>query len=266
VKHLLTQRQPKPLYAPSSDKLFKVFDRTSSGARNHGAERGWLVLTTSTLLGCNSPSSIAHLYRYATSGSNQSTSLQDRTAKAALMRESALKGSVFVGVAMTINVMAALTEALEPDVQSELRTTPLPSRQLREDTIAEISEKGTALWKSIYEPHEEKLQKKLGSYHPDFPLFILSAYGTVLSPLGTGDVGDLTRTESSLVGIATLRSLGGVGPQLVSHVYGLMKAGSLPQTDGEQWLSSQEGTEWALESIDDLCDVVKESSPPNAKL
>ena len=28
--------------------------------------------------------------------------------------------------------------------------------------------RGQALWKSIYEPHAEKLYNKLGSYHPDF--------------------------------------------------------------------------------------------------
>jgi hypothetical protein len=97
-------------------------------------------------------------------------------------------------------------------------------------------------------------------------VFILGAYGSVLSPLGTGDVGDLNRTETSLVGIAALRAIGGVGPQLVSHVYGLMKAGDSPQSNAEQWLSSQEGVEWALETIDDLCDVVKESSPTKSKL
>jgi hypothetical protein len=97
-------------------------------------------------------------------------------------------------------------------------------------------------------------------------VFILGAYGTVFTPQGTSDPGDLSRTDSSLVGIATLRALGGVGPQLVSHVYGLMKAGSSPQNDSERWLSTQEGMEWVLGSIDELCDAVHESEPVKAKL
>lgn len=79
----------------------------------------------------------------------------------------------------------------------------------------------------------------------------------VLSPQSSEAVGDLDRTETSLVGIAALRALGGLGPQLVSHVYGLMKAGDSLQNDGDLWLSSQEGVEWALEAVDQLCDVVK---------
>jgi len=266
VKQLLAQRNPNPIYAPSAERLSKVFDRTFAGAKSRGAERGWLVLSTSALLGCNSPSSIGHLYRYATSVDGNNPTLKDRLAKAACMRESALKGSIFVGVAMTINAMAALTEALEPDVKAELRTTPLPTRQLNEGTVNIISERGQALWRSIYEPHADKLLNKLGGYHPDFPLFILGAYGTVFTPQGTSDPGDLSRTDSSLVGIATLRALGGVGPQLVSHVYGLMKAGSSPQNDSERWLSTQEGVEWVLGSIDELCDAVHESEPVKAKL
>jgi len=168
---------------------------------------------------------------------------------------------------MTINAMAALTEALEPEVKAEMRTTPLPSRQLNESTVGPISQRGQALWRSIYEPHADKLINKLGGYHPDFPLFILGAYGTVLSPQGSNDPGELSRTESSLVGIGTLRAIGGVGPQLVSHVYGLMKAGdsgqAQKQTDSEQWLSSQEGVEWALGTIDEICDVVCDSGPVN---
>lgn len=34
--------------------------------------------------------------------------------------------------------------------------------------MEEFVKRGQALWKSIYEPHAEKLYNKLGSYHPDF--------------------------------------------------------------------------------------------------
>ena len=34
--------------------------------------------------------------------------------------------------------------------------------------VEAIVQRGLALWKSVYEPHADKLYDKLGSYHPDF--------------------------------------------------------------------------------------------------
>ena len=82
----------------------------------------------------------------------------------------------------------------------------------------------------------------------------------MFTPQNSEDAGDLNRTETSLVGVATLRALGGVGPQLDSHVFGLMKAGNHRQSDPDRWLSSDEGMEWVLKTIDELCDVVREDS------
>lgn len=36
------------------------------------------------------------------------------------------------------------------------------------ENIEAIGARGRALWRSIYEPHADKLYEKLGSYHPDF--------------------------------------------------------------------------------------------------
>lgn len=42
------------------------------------------------------------------------------------------------------------------------------SRMVNSGNVDMFVERGRALWKSIYEPHAEKLYNKLGSYHPDF--------------------------------------------------------------------------------------------------
>lgn len=61
---------------------------------------------------------------------------------------------------------------------------------------------------------------------------------------------------TSVVAIACLRSQQGVTPQVTSHVYGLKKAleeGSEGKgVQGEQWLTSDEGCEWVLRSVDDI--------------
>lgn len=91
--------------------------------------------------------------------------------------------------------------------------------------------------------------------------FIIQAYGTVLAPL-SGDAGspqgNLTRALGSVAGIASLRAEGGVGPQLTSHVFGLMKArNELHQSEEDKWLSTEEGTEWVVRTVDSVLDVIK---------
>ena len=89
--------------------------------------------------------------------------------------------------------------------------------------------------------------------------FIIQAYGTILSPLPRGDLeqGNLTRALSSVVGIATLRAEGRVGPQLTSHVFGLLKARYEENLNEEdRFLSSDEGTEWVIRKVDEVIDAV----------
>jgi len=267
IKTLLTLRNPAPILNPSAERLHRVFDTTLKPARSQGATNGWLVLSTAALLGCNSPTSVGHLYRYIGKTSEERSSLEERVSDAAVMRESLLKGSIFVGVAMTINAMASLMDSLETDVKQNLRTNGV--RQLEPSNIEATIARGNSLWKSIYRPHADKLQNKLGSYHPDFPLFILQAYGNVLSPLPSEvpRQGNLNRVETSLVGIATLRAMEGVGPQLISHVYGLMKArDSECDSNADHWLASDEGAKWALESVDQIVDATRSEHPTSSKL
>jgi len=100
--------------------------------------------------------------------------------------------------------------------------------------------------------------------------FIIQSYGTVLAPLSGRtktysedssledlDQGNLSRALGSVIGIATLRSEGRVGPQLVSHAFGLLKARYVKgQNEEDAWLSSDEGTEWVIRTVDEILDVI----------
>lgn len=184
------------------------------------------------------------------------------------MRESALKSVIFIGVPRVILSLSALHEALDDEVKSSLRTQ---SRRDATQVNAEaIVTQGRGLWNSIYTPHADKLHKMLGSYHPDFISFIIQCYGSVLTPLPgktkvysdmtsleDPDQGNLSRALGSVVGIASLRAEGGVGPQLISHTFGLLKARDVEhQNDEDKWLSSDEGTEWIIRTVDEVLDGV----------
>jgi len=95
-----------------------------------------------------------------------------------------------------------------------------------------------------------------------FTEFIIQAYGSVLAPLTDPEVGNLNRMETSLVGVATLRALGGVGTQLVSHVYGLMKASPHVNSESDKWLTTEEGVIWAINTIDDIAETICSSVTP----
>jgi hypothetical protein len=61
------------------------------------------------------------------------------------------------------------------------------------------------------------------------------------------------RVLTSLIAIACLRAQTGVGPQVLSHVFGLRKAfddGTAERVEGGTWLASDEGSTWILETVD----------------
>jgi hypothetical protein len=91
-----------------------------------------------------------------------------------------------------------------------------------------------------------------------FPAFIIQSYGSVLSPLaGANEQGNLSRTLGSVVGVACLRAEGRVGPQLTSHVFGLLKARSTEGlSEEDRWLASDEGAEWVIRTVDTLLNVI----------
>lgn len=261
IKQLLTLRNPEAWPSPPIERLNNVFARTLNEAKQLNAETGWLVLSTCTLLTTNRPSAVGHLYRFATRADPGSVgtrrNLEDAITRAAVMREAALKSVIFVGVPRTISSLASLREAIEDDVYAALRKHVI--RDAKPLNIEATIERGMALWKSIYEPHAVKLYNKLGDFHPDFIAFIIQAYGTILSPLPRGQLeqGNLTRALGSVVAVATLRAEGRVGPQLTSHVFGLLKARyEKDLNDEDKFLSSDEGAEWVIRRVDEIVDAV----------
>ncbi|KAF7433222.1 hypothetical protein PC9H_005172 [Pleurotus ostreatus] len=272
LKQLLALRNPGTPPSQSLPRLHELFKRTMRDAASRNAETGWLVLTTCSLLTANQPSAVGHLYRFITRSdpNNPSTrgDIREAVNKAALMRESALKSVIFVGVPRVILTLSALSEALDDDVRNSLRTQSI--RTATPENVDATVRRGKALWDNIYAPHADKLHAKLGSYHPDFISFIIQSYGSILAPFpgktkaykDTSDVddpdqGNLSRAQGSVVGVACLRAEGGVGPQLTSHVFGLLKARNVDGLNREDlWLASDEGTEWVVRTVDEILDVV----------
>lgn len=93
-----------------------------------------------------------------------------------------------------------------------------------------------------------------------YTAFIIQAYGVVLTPFPAADQeqGNLSRALGSVVGTACLRAETRVGPQLTSHVFGLLKARSIEGlSEEDRWLSSDEGTEWVIKAVDRIYDVAR---------
>ena len=90
------------------------------------------------------------------------------------------------------------------------------------------------------------------------------------------------RVLMSVVAVATLRAQTGVGPQVVSHVFGLRKAfedgtaDAEEEVEGGKWLASNEGSMWLLEQTDRMVEAIGGGdgstfapgyqAPPKAKL
>jgi hypothetical protein len=138
-----------------------------------------------------------------------------------------------------------------------------------------VTSSAYALWDDIYQPHSQKLLGILGKSHPDLPVFIVeSEYGPLFqmpsafrpSSSQKDPEWEVNRLRTSLVAIAALRAQGGVGPQVTSHVWGLMKAEpSIASSDarkqGLQWLTSQDGAEWAIKTVDSICAAIEGAKP-----
>lgn len=133
---------------------------------------------------------------------------------------------------------------------------------LNRSTIDDVVSRGNAMWDDIYHPFTDKLTAKLAQSHPDMPVFIIEGeYGALFSnPKGEIDLDlrpNVGRVLTSIMAIGVLRSQTGVGPQVVSHIFGLRKAfesGSAESdpVEGGKWLSSDEGSVWLLEQIDEI--------------
>ncbi len=185
---------------------------------------------------------------------------------AEFIREIGLKCISFNGIPRTINCLGAFRTGLPSNVITQLSTQP--TRQATEANLAHLNKRGRALWNSVYTPFEVKLYDKLGESHPDLPGHILSShYGPLLSnPEERGGLGTVGRSLTSILAIACLRLQTGVGPQVLSHVFGLRKAveQGIPEkefditgeADAIARLATDEGSEWILNSLDKISDAI----------
>lgn len=141
-------------------------------------------------------------------------------------------------------------------------------RQIKSDRLDAVHKAAYSLWDDIYTPHSDKLLKILGTSHPDLPVFIVeSEYGPLFSSPASfalpsdpdsakkEPVWDVNRLRTSLVAISALRAQGGVGPQVTSHVWGLLKAKDSIKPDdaskqGLEWLTTEEGALWVVRTVD----------------
>lgn len=139
------------------------------------------------------------------------------------------------------------------------------TRNVTQANIDLVHKSAYGLWDNIYTPLSDRLVDVLRNSHPDLPVFIIeNEYGPLFASPGSfhdpprpEPAWDVNRLRTSLVAIAALRSQGGVGPQVTSHIWGLLKAkSSISATDvnkkGLEWLASEEGAEWAVRVVDQV--------------
>lgn len=140
---------------------------------------------------------------------------------------------------------------------------------MTKDNLELVNKSAYGLWDNIYTPLSQRLVDVLHNSHPDLPVFIIeNEYGPLFASPGSfhdptlpEPAWDVNRLRTSLVAIAALRSQGGVGPQVTSHIWGLLKAKSSisAQDDnkhGLEWLASEEGAEWVVKTVDQVRAIV----------
>src|SRR5207244_233989 len=95
------------------------------------------------------------------------------------------------------------------------------------------------------------------------PVHIIEAeYGGLFSDPDGKRSAKVGRVLTSVVAVACLRAQTGVGPQVLSHVFGLRKAyedGSAKteeEIEGGEWLASDEGSTWLLEIVDRIVEAI----------
>ncbi|CAM1502621.1 Fc.00g073970.m01.CDS01 [Cosmosporella sp. VM-42] len=255
--------RPGPRAAPA--KIQDVYQSIAREAaqRNLG-QRPWLAISAAATFTLNSPDSLPILHRVA---SGQKKDAEVQTAE--FIREIGLKCISFNGIPRTINCLNSFYASLPETVTSNLSTTP--SRQPTPWNIDITLDRGQKLWDSIYAPFEKKLFDKLALSHPDLPVYILSDhYSALLSdPAERESLASVGRVLTSMVAVSCLRAQTGVGPQVLSHVFGLRKSfedGTYQQDniDAEdeavKWLATDEGGEWILKTVDRIVETIGGSS------
>lgn len=280
--------RPGPTAAPPRiADVYRAIARDA--AKNNVGSQPWITFSAAATITLNSPDALAVLWRVA---SESPTPALPPVASAELIREVGLKCIGFNGIPRTINVLGSFrSSGLPPDVVAQLATTP--TRVPTAEGLPETTARGLGLWRSVYAGVDTKLLDKLAESHPDLPVHILNShYGPLFTDPpnhAAGGLATVSRALTSLVAIACLRAQTGVGPQVVSHIFGLRKAIAdgtwLPNGEagasaddkesvrGVDWLASDAGSEWLLQSIDKIVGALGgsnfaggESEVPKAKL
>lgn len=257
LKSLINAAHSRPGPVPAPRQIQSIYSKIEEEATARKLGRpSWLGISTAATMTMNSPESMVALYN----SSSKSSSESEKVAIAEFMREIGLKCIGFNGIPRTINMLNAFRADLPSSIASSLNTKP--TRFPDPSNIESINTRGRALWNAIYRPLETKLEHKLGDAHPDLPVFIINnEYGGLFAdpPRETGAT--VGRITTSLIAVTCLRAQQGVGPQVLSHVFGLKKSwedGTWKQEpeageeEGIRWLVSDEGCTWVLEKVDEL--------------
>ncbi|KAI7222736.1 hypothetical protein KC333_g985 [Hortaea werneckii] len=270
LKAFINAAHARPNTTPAPRHIGSVYEKVAqdASAKSVGMP-AWLTASTAATMTMNSPRSMLELYGLATSPT-QAQGQNNGIWAAELMREVGLKCIGLNGVPRTINTLGEFYNGLPPDIQSELKKRQ-PRRHLSQSHIDTTLHRGNALWESIYRPFSDKLTQKLAQSHPDLPVFIIEGeYGALFSdpayPGGHHDPNrpNIGRVLMSILAVAVLRAQTGVGPQVVSHLFGLRKAyedgtaEAEPEVQGGKWLASNDGSYWLLEQVDRIVEAIGE--------
>ncbi|KAL2186358.1 hypothetical protein L209DRAFT_731010 [Thermothelomyces heterothallicus CBS 203.75] len=287
LKALINAPFARPGQAPAPRHIRDVYTRIAHEARERRyGERPWVTLSAAATFTLNSPASLLVLHELVP---GLSGGVLSPLAAAELIREVGLKCISFNGIPRTINCLGAFRAGIAHHPWAADLAARAPSRELTPAALPHVDARGRALWRSVYTPFDDKLVAKLADSHPDLPVHILgSHYGPLLSdpprprsgtapaspaslpPPAEATVG---RNLTSVVAVACLRAQTGVGPQVLSHVFGLRKgveqgahrdeaAAALgpergpAEADGLERLASDEGCEWLLRSVDAIAEAV----------
>ncbi|KAK0263763.1 hypothetical protein LTR12_008613 [Friedmanniomyces endolithicus] len=266
LKAFINAAHARPNTTPAPRHIASVYEKIAkdAGSKKVGMP-AWLTVSTAATMTMNSPQSLLELYGLATSP-NYSKGHDNKVWTAELMREVGLKCIGLNGVPRTINSLGAFYNGLPQDVQTELQKRK-PRRNLTPQTLPTTLTRGNTLWESIYRPFSSKLTSKLAQSHPDLPVFIIEAeYGALFSdpPNPNPNVPNIGRVLMSLLAVSVLRAQTGVGPQVVSHMFGLRKAfedgtaAAEESVEGGEWLAGDEGGMWMLGVVDGIVGAIGE--------
>ncbi|KAF2469743.1 uncharacterized protein BDR25DRAFT_334712 [Lindgomyces ingoldianus] len=218
---------------PAPRRIGSIYENITRKAASHRVEQPtWLAMTTAATMTMSSPESLTPLHCMASAERLVTNAIKN----AELMREARLKCIGFNGVPRTINYLNAFRGSLPEEVGAGLTTQPS-----RTPSAGDIKRRGRALWDSIYRPFETKLVEKLAHSHPDLPVHIIN---------------------SEYEAVACLRAQTGAGPQVTSHLFGMLKA-----LDDGTWKDCM----WILERVGNIVQAIGGSqgstfAPPRAKI